>query len=121
MTRAPLAAFTRPAARSVVIGTLVALTSACSEQPREQPALRTTLIDPREKSATRSGPPPPRLVAQRQRPALTVLQDSRCTARRCDTEPLVARLKKALPGLEVTIHEWSENPEPHRNDSINVI
>jgi len=101
MTRSPLGT------RSVILWALVALSSACSEQPQEQPALRTTLIDPREKVAPRHGPPPPRLVAERQRPGLTVLKDDRCTARLCDTEPLIARLKKALPGLEVTIHDWS--------------
>lgn len=93
-----------------LVALLVALAPACSSQPHEQEVLTTTLYDPR-KASDEQGPSPPRLGGEadgQERPGLIVLQDRRCTDRRCDTTKLVARLRTVLPGLRVTTHDWSD-------------
>jgi len=96
--------------RGPSLALVLALLACSSRSEEEEPVLTTTLHDPQARAGG-AGPPPPRLDdrsgAERGRPALIVLRDRRCTDRSCDTAPLVARLRKALPGLEVTFHDWS--------------
>jgi len=96
---------------------LFLIASGCDGDEDSQAAQSTTTeFEPSEAKRTASPAPPtapsPGKSARPTQPGKTrliVLEDRRCKERECLTAPTIQKLEATLPGIEVELHDWSED------------
>ena len=102
----------------LLFSVLLLLAAGCAEQENRTPQPKTTVVEfePSKEQRPPSSVEPPAPTSVKARPPsgpaktrMIVLEDERCKERACKTAPMIAKLKGALPGLEVVRHDWHED------------